>query len=383
MDHPTMRRWRRAPWAALAAVVLVASAQPALAGVHPDADTGGPTSATTAVQAPVTSDVLGPETAARSAARPDRAGPAGGEAAVAEYWTAERMDRAIPADLPRTGDRTDTAGADGQASLRAPAEAAAEAEEATQPSSITAEPVPALDAAADPQVDPVTNYSRTNGKVFFRDQSDGLDYACSGSALNSSSKRLVVTAGHCVHGGPGGTWHANWVFVPGYHRGQQPAGAYQALTFRTFDDWIANGGTGRGFNSDVAFVTTRPNAKGQTVVDAVGGHGLWNGGGYVFDASLFGYPGNLDSGEVMWACWGSTQTRTVDNFLFVSISGCNFGGGSSGGPWLYQYSNATGLGYVRSVTSFGPSDSTAYIAGPYFDQRVTDMYYLANGDWSG
>jgi V8-like Glu-specific endopeptidase len=381
MDHLTTRRLWRASWAAAAAIALVASAPPALAGVQEDTDTGKPTSATTAVQAPVTSDVLGlepeQERGTRAAARSDLSGPAEGGSAVTEYWTVERMDRAILADEPPTGDRTDEAGADDTPSLEDPAE------EAPQPSSITAEPVPALDAATDPQAEPVTNYSRTNGRVFFRDQSDGLDYACSGSALNSSSKRLVVTAGHCVHGGPGGTWHANWVFVPGYHRGQQPSGSFPALAFRTFDDWITNGQSGRGFNSDVAFVTTGPNASGQTVVDAVGGHGLWNGGGYVFDASLFGYPGNLEGGEVMQACWGTTNTRQIDTYLFVSISGCNFGGGSSGGPWLYQYSNSTGQGYVRSVTSFGPSDSTEYIAGPYFDQRVTDMYSLANDDWSG
>ena len=50
---------------------------------------------------------------------------------------------------------------------------------------------------------PVTNFSKTNGKVFFHNQTDGKDYVCSGSSINSDSKRLVVTAGHCVYGAPG------------------------------------------------------------------------------------------------------------------------------------------------------------------------------------
>ena len=29
---------------------------------------------------------------------------------------------------------------------------------------------------------------------------------------------------------------------------------------------------------------------------------------------------------------------------------------------------------MRSVTSFGPSNSTAYISGPHFDERVEELY---------
>ncbi|MES6459342.1 peptidase, partial [Cutibacterium acnes] len=37
--------------------------------------------------------------------------------------------------------------------------------------------------------------------------------------------------------------------------------------------------------------------------------------------------------------------------------------------------------YVRSVTSNGPTNSTAYIQGPYFDSRVNDLFVAANNDW--
>lgn len=68
----------------------------------------------------------------------------------------------------------------------------------------------------------------------------------------------------------------------------------------------------------------------------------------------FGYPSNLNNGERMWACWERTTTHYWWLSQFPKIAGCNFGGGSSGGPWLDDYSNSTGLGHVRSVTSFGP-----------------------------
>ena len=83
----------------------------------------------------------------------------------------------------------------------------------------------------------------------------------------------------------------------------------------------------------------------------------------------------------MWACWGTSGTGWLGVYEFIQIAGYNFGGGSSGGPWLDEYSNTTGLGYVRSVTSNGPTDSTAYIQGPYFDSRVNDLFVAANNDW--
>lgn len=227
----------------------------------------------------------------------------------------------------------------------------------------------------------VTDFSKTNGKVFFRNAKSGKDYVCSGSAVNSGSKRLVSTAGHCVHGGPGGTWHQNWVFVPGYNSGSQPYGSFSAHTLRTFSDWIGHGESGRGFNSDVAFVTTYSNSHGSRVVNAVGGHGLQTGGSRNSPVSLFGYPGNRSNGQLMWACWGTSSTRSIGVYRFHSISGCGFGGGASGGPWLHAYSNGSGLGYLRSVNSFGPRNSAAYIAGPYFDSRVSDLYRTANNDW--
>jgi len=60
------------------------------------------------------------------------------------------------------------------------------------------------------------------------------------------------------------------------------------------------------------------------------------------------------------------------------LGGCNFGQGSSGGPWLAWYNNSAGIGYLFSVTSFGPSNNPAYIAGPYFNSNVGQRYEIAN-----
>jgi V8-like Glu-specific endopeptidase len=375
MDHANPRSWWRLPAAALAAAALATSSVPAYADADRPSDHDASWSSSTAVPAPVSADLLGqaPGTGAelRSAA--------GDEAAtVTDYWTAERMAGAIPADEPEdeaTGGQLGT--------LSAPP-----LPDQSPSPVVIAEPVPAADTpAADAPVTPrasaVAESSETNGKIFFRDQRDGRDYMCSGSAVSSATKSLVITAGHCVHGGPGGTWHANWVFAPGYDQGPGPEGTFPATSYRALDDWITYGVSGRGFNSDVAFVTTDTNESGETVVDAVGGHGLATGGNLEFEATLFGYPVNLDAGERMWSCRGTTGTQQIDTFLFPSISGCGFGPGSSGGPWLDRYDDTAGLGYVRSVTSFGAAGSTEYVSGPYFDQRISELYDAADGDGSG
>lgn len=294
----------------------------------------------------------------------------GGDQRVVEYWTPQRMANAIPLDGP------DAPTALTQKAITNAQSAVSEVAEKT-----LAEPA-AADAGIETLASRVSRSSKTNGKVFFRNARNGKDYVCSGSAINSSSKRLVATAGHCVHGGKGGTWHRNWVFVPNYKNGSQPYGYFTAKAFRTYKDWTTYGSTSvRGLNSDVAFVTTYMSKKGKRVVKAVGGHGLSYGGSRVFNANIFGYPTNLSRGETQKACAGKTSSRSLGGYRFPSVSGCNFGGGSSGGPWLSSYNKKSGIGKLRSVTSFGPANSNAYIAGPYFDKRIATLYKAANGDW--
>lgn len=334
------------------------------------ADPSPRSSDTTAVLAPVLArpGSGSGQTKTYSAAERDGLKTTSGDPAVKSYWTKTRLKQAKLVDLP------------GDAGARAHA---MEKASPTTPSKIASSPVAGQSPKAKMSAKRVTNFSPTNGKIFFHNASNGKDYACSGSSVNSGSKRLVITAGHCVYGAPGSRWHTNVIFIPGYANGSRPYGTFTAYTMRTFNDWITyqEARSGRGFNSDVAFITTYRGTKGGRVVDTVGGHGLEYGGGFGFNASIFGYPGNLNGGQVMWACWGHTGSRYVGLYRENSISGCNFGGGSSGGPWLNKYNNASGQGYVRSVTSNGPSTSVAYIAGPYFDARVNTLFKAANGDW--
>ncbi|TWP52139.1 hypothetical protein FKR81_11190 [Lentzea tibetensis] len=303
----------------------------------------------------LTASVIAPATAAPAAPKSQISGTAANpgkseaqvQKAVDEYWTTERMAEAKPA----------TASFADQITKEAIDKAGKELV-ASQPASPAKGDVSTNDAW----------FSYTTGKVFYTDPRGG-NWQCSGAAVNSGSKRVVVTAGHCVHPGSGTAWMQNWNFVPGYQRGSVPRGRFYAYWF-----WSSTGWTQRADRErDFAFVVTYNNASGQRVVDAAGGHGLIVNPGYSNFVHIAGYPGNRDGGEVQWYCWGTT-----DKWPGAALQrlGCNFGGGSSGGPWLRDY-QPNGLGYVISDMHGIASDGSGYNAGPYYDNHVRDVFNQA------
>ena len=261
-------------------------------------------------------------------------------AALARYWTPERMRTAIPLD-----------------GVVAPGRAASRLGPTGRPGS-----TPAAQGRSD-TLRPLVTESAAVGKVFFTDPGDGRNYTCSASALNSNSKQMLITAGHCVHGGSGGTWMTNWTYAPRYRNGARPFGTFAAKQFRTFNTWISNSDRGR----DVAMVTTWP-LNGNKIVNVTGGHGLsWN---YSREQAMtvMGYPGNRDNGQLQWACQGTTRA-VGDGRIELQ---CDFGGGSSGGPWLRVFNDATGLGQVNGAMS--TIATGGWNRSSYFDDGVKGMF---------
>lgn len=241
----------------------------------------------------------------------------------------------------------------------------------TDPTGMTEPFAPAADGGAGPP-------ARAKGKLFFNGY--GADNAyCSASVLNTPSKSVIITAAHCVYSSGEG-WAKNAVFVPEYDRTQadpDPVGAWTARSIRTFDSWRADQ---TDYRNDVAYVTL--NDGGDTdkpVVDVVGGHGLAWGGSYVFRATIFGYPTNKTNPDGRGSVHSCVRTTEESEGNMVRTEGCNFGRGASGGPWLYRYDEATGLGYVRSVTSlWRPLGGVN--RGPYFTDSVKTMLDATAGD---
>ncbi|MGW1763088.1 trypsin-like serine peptidase [Streptomyces sp. NPDC002073] len=309
-----------------------------------------------------TAQAAAPHEAARAATPPPVAGATSAfnavdnstdaGAASTAYWTPERMRKAIPLDSVPSAAR--------------PGAASLDAEVVGRPFSVPplqAAPAKAAGPAAVPYA--TVNASAAAGKVFFKDPKDGRNYVCSASALNSSSRQLVVTAGHCVHGGRGGKWMTNWVYAPKYSNGRAPYGVFAAKQFRTFNSWI----TSSSFARDVAMVTTWP-LNGRKLGNVTGSHGISVNYDRTQAVYVLGYPSNRYQGEVQMYCNGGTSAERGSKRLQIR---CRFGPGSSGGPWLRKYNTRTGLGYVNTVMSTW-NPSTGWNQAPYFDEYVTKLY---------
>ncbi len=258
---------------------------------------------------------------------------------VLRYWIPQRMESARPLDLVRGGG--------GGLHLRLG----------------RAEPARAsFLAVGTPEAPPYT----VNGRVFIRVR--GERGYCSGTAIDSPTRRLVLTAGHCVNAGAdyrGNLWYRDLLFVPAYTAGKAPFGAFAAQRGKVFAplQWRRQSNA----NFDLGAFLTAPNNRGTPVADAVGG-----GAAIALDMprnqrfASFGYPGNV---QRMQGCNG---TYVGDDRLTFPLPGpptlgisCHWAPGASGGGWLIE--DGARIDGLTSYLNFADRSRTY---GPYFTRET-------------
>lgn len=252
---------------------------------------------------------------------------AGEAARVARYWTPQRMRGAAPLDAPRAAD-------------------------------------PLALASFAPVATPTTPPFAVNGRLFvLQGRKQGY---CSATAINSPTRRLVLTTAHCLHSGPreagrAGVWSRYVEFVPAFGSGLAPFGVFAARRNEIYvpRQWVKSGNP----NFDVGAALTSANAEGVNVADAVGG-----GATIVVDVGrrqqfqTFGYPGKST------AMQGCESPYVGDDPLTYRIPGpptlairCHWAPGASGGGWLIE----EGRG-INGLTSYGKRRDRVHTFGPYF-----------------
>ncbi|WP_230984035.1 trypsin-like serine peptidase [Microbispora oryzae] len=187
--------------------------------------------------------------------------------------------------------------------------------------------------------------------------------------MTSANKSVVITAGHCVK--INGTFHKNWVFVPGYDRGERPNGTWPATTLLTTPQWDS----GENMNYDVAAAVVAPQG-GRSLTDVVGGQGVAFNQPRGRQMYAFGYPAAAPfDGSKLVYCSG----RAFDDFLNSDDQGlnCTMTGGSSGGPWFSSFTDGTGSGLLNSVNSFKYGFADFWMFGPYFGPEAQAVYNAA------
>ncbi|HEY6551191.1 MAG TPA: hypothetical protein VIY71_08345 [Solirubrobacterales bacterium] len=274
----------------------------------------------------------------------------GSTAQARRFWTPQRMKeaQALPVHLPGNHQLAD--GTPGTApSTTLPSENA----------------VPTETIA-----DPTAPGFSQNGAVFVVGRFGTLG-RCSGTSVNAPNFSLVITAGHCVH--QGRHWMGTkWVFVPGYHFGERPFGAFVAKWLGSTPQWIKS----ENPNFDVGAAVVSRNERGQRLADAVGGDDIaWNlSPNQVFD--VYGYPvAEPFNGSTLQHC---AQTPFEGHGFFSLLTPgplnlavhCEISAGASGGGWVISGNVLNGL------TADGyPGDDTNY--GPYFGKEVAKLFARA------
>ncbi len=188
---------------------------------------------------------------------------------------------------------------------------------------------------------------------------------CTASVLASPVKDLVITAAHCLHGHQVG----RVAFVPGYHRGQRPYGAWRVTRIFAGSAWKSRGST----DDDVAILVVHQAGNPDQVQTLTGGEALGTGWKAMQPVQVIGYP---DGRERPITCPGRTRAFGPHQLEF------DCGGytkGTSGGPFLAKVRPATGRGTVIGVIGGyqqgGDTPSVSYSAR--FAQQVRALYNQA------
>jgi V8-like Glu-specific endopeptidase len=168
----------------------------------------------------------------------------------------------------------------------------------------------------------------TVGKLFFDVPGSGSGY-CSASVIN---RRVVLTAGHCVHT-PGKGWHKNFSFVPAFFKGNAPFGTWRAEKIWATGEWI-NGGNRYPNKADFGVLVMRDNMDGEGVGEVTGWLGWKTRSLSPNHLHILGYPSNLDQGNQLHQVTSSSFDCC---FATTAIYGADMRQGSSGGPWVQNF----------------------------------------------
>ncbi|WP_405886458.1 trypsin-like serine protease (plasmid) [Streptomyces sp. NBC_01384] len=335
------------------AVLTTAAADTALAADKPPSIPSRPVPS----PAPTASRSPSPRVAPIKAPGPTTGQAVGKESRVAaEYWTAARMAAAKPLGYKPLGRR------------------------AKASSGLAAGAPPGTPASEHFSGTPVVG-------TFFAHGPTGTDWYCTGSVIDSSTRNIVLTAGHCGLGLNGG----NYIFVPKFTMGagpdQQPFGIFK-VQHLFMDARYGPSQTSLPVSDlDTAFARVAPNQFGKQLQDAV--HGaltFTQPSGYINTVQIIGYPANSHGNNTGYAVQCSKQvvTSQLAGYRQMQMTCGGYFGGTSGSPWIVDWNPTmlTGkvIGNLGGKGGGGSNDWTSY--APLFGQNAADLLNdaIANQD---
>jgi len=151
--------------------------------------------------------------------------------------------------------------------------------------------------------------------------------------------RHILTAGHCVHQGNGGSWYGGFRFYPGRTRlSTSPLTFYDWASVRTYTGWTQNG----DYDWDIALITLSAETTFGWL--SFGWSSSISESWYVYHK---GYPQDKTYGS-MWSSSGYL-CDVDDHVLWTDTT--DTVGGQSGGPW-YVYVSSNPVVYAAHSGSY-------------------------------
>ena len=188
---------------------------------------------------------------------------------------------------------------------------------------------------------------------------------CTAATVKSTAGDLIITAAHCVDQNG---FASNIEYVPEYHKGQSPYGAWPVRTITVAAGWH------KGHNPDLdfAFLAVGP-AGGPKIQARTGGLTLAWTRWYRETIEVVGY--NDTENQPIRCLTKSFKFRTGQMEFYCH----GFWTGTSGGPWIIGYNGKTGTGTVFGVIGGyqegGDYEWASYSA--YFGTALRDLYVAA------
>jgi V8-like Glu-specific endopeptidase len=214
----------------------------------------------------------------------------------------------------------------------------------------------------------------TVGVLIF--EQGGSIYQCSAASIGNNA---IWTAGHCIHGGgEGKVMSTELWFAPAYREDNNnnpiaPFGWWRAFAVLTHQEWEMNA----DLRYDIGGAVLELNNEGKKISEVV---------------KSLGFAANLDNNRHWFNIGypadspfdGRTQQICAAPFAFNDTNmnkpypvgiGCDMTAGSSGGPWIINFSGEVGAAnYLNGNNSYRYSEGPEEMFSPYFGDAAQNLY---------